>query len=224
MNRSLRRAGYLIPLAAFAAGTLAASACGFEDPKGVDAARGALNWIYPDALHVTSAVWRAQKDGVVARDARPEAVRALFGYRKVTSDLAALRDRLTGTMEGGPVSAFSIVLIGPVLWSRFVPVADRVSFSAHTDGPQRDDIVIVTDEPVVAALVAGRITPLAAQERGLIRFYGPPDKLNTVAAWLQRLPAPGADEKAATAITAGPMGHQADWDQTHVSGDGATGN
>ena len=27
-----------------------------------------MNWVYPDSLHVRSAVWRAQLDGVLARD------------------------------------------------------------------------------------------------------------------------------------------------------------
>ena len=60
----------------------------------------------------------------------------------------------------------------------------------HVDGAQTSDIVIVTDEPVVAALVAGRITPLAARQQGLLRLYGPVDGQTRIADWLDRLPVP----------------------------------
>ncbi|QEL21959.1 hypothetical protein FQV39_04725 [Bosea sp. F3-2] len=177
-------------MAAFAAGTMAASACGFEDPKGADAARGALNWIYPEALHVTSAVWRAQLEGTILRDERPEAAKALLGYRKAAADLAKLRDRLVLAMDGEAVPSLSILLIGPMLWTRFAPAQDGMSMVTHVHGAQTSDIVIVTDEPVVAALVSGRITPLAARQHGLLRLYGPPEGRSRISAWLDRLSAP----------------------------------
>lgn len=187
-----RRARHLFATLALVAGTTLASACGFEDPKGADAARGALNWIYPESLHVTSAVWRAQLEGAIPRDERPEAARALLGYRRAAADLAKLRDRLAMTMDGEAVPSLSILLIGPMLWTRFAPAQDGLSMVTHVDGAQISDIVIVTDEPVVAALASGRITPLAARQKGLLRLYGPVDGRTRMADWLDRLPAPMA--------------------------------
>lgn len=181
---------HLFPTIALVAGTTLASACGFEDPKGADAARGALNWIYPEALHVTSAVWRAQLEGTIPRDERPEAARALLGYRKAAAHLAKLRDRLVATMDREAAPGVSILLIGPMLWSRFAPVQNGMSMVTHLDGAQTSDIVIVTDEPVVAALATGRITPLAARQQGMLRLYGPLEGRSRIAAWLDRLPAP----------------------------------
>lgn len=187
-----RGAGLLLPAFALVAGTTFASACGFEDPKGADAARGALNWIYPDAMHVTSAVWRAQLEGTILRDERPEAAKALLGYRRAAADLSKLRDRLVLVMDGEAVPNLSILLIGPMLWTRFAPAEAGMSMVVHVDGPQTADIVIVTDEPVVAALASGRITPLAARQQGLLRFYGAPEGRGRISDWLDRLPAPVA--------------------------------
>lgn len=182
-----RRTRNLAATLAFAGGTVLASACGFEDPKGADAARGVINWAYPEALHVTSAVWRAQLEGVIERDDRPHAVRALLGYRQAAVDLAKLRDRLEPAMGSEAVPGLSILLIGPMLWSRFTPTRDGLGLATHVEGAQPADIVIVSDEAVIAALVAGRLTPHAARQRGLIRLYGPPDGQALAAEWLDRL-------------------------------------
>ena len=144
----------------------------------------------PDALHVTSAVWRAQLDGAITRDDRPAAARALIGYRKAATDLGALRDRLAATMDGEAAPAFSILLIGPMLWTRFAPAQDGLGMVTHVERADISDIVVVTDEPVVAALVAGRITPLAARQQGLLRLYGSLEGRSRFSAWLDRLPAP----------------------------------
>jgi hypothetical protein len=77
-----------------------------------------------------------------------------------------------------------------MLWTRFAPAQDGMSMVTHVVGPQTSDIVIVTDEPVVAALVAGLITPLAARQQGLLRLYGPQEGRDRISAWLERLPAP----------------------------------
>lgn len=185
-----RRARHLLATLALVGGTTLAAACGFEDPKGADAARGAINWIYPDALHVTSAVWRAQLEGVIRRDERPEAARFLLGYRRAAADFAKLRDRLVLARDGEAVPSLSILLIGPMLWTRFAPAQDGLSMVTHVDGAQASDIVIVTDEPVVAALASGQITPLAARQKGLLRLYGTIDGRIRMANWLDRLPAP----------------------------------
>ncbi len=185
-----RRARHLLATLALVGGTTLAAACGFEDPKGADAARGAINWIYPDALHVTSAVWRAQLEGVIRRDERPEAARVLLGYRRAAADFAKLRDRLVLARDGEALPSLSILLIGPMLWTRFAPAQDGLSMVQHVDGAQASDIVIVTDEPVVAALASGQITPLAARQKGLLRLYGTIDGRIRMANWLDRLPAP----------------------------------
>ena len=44
-------------------------ACGYHDAGSIN--RGMLNLVYPNALYVTSAVWKAQLVGLLSRDDRP---------------------------------------------------------------------------------------------------------------------------------------------------------
>jgi hypothetical protein len=189
IRKSARRTPLLTALL-LAAGTTPASACGFEDPTGAEAQRGALNWAFPDSLHVTSAVWRAQLEGSIARDDRPAAVRALSGFGKAVADLTTFRNWLDAARAQQPSPGLSILLIGPMLWSRIVPTADGLSIVTHLAGAERTDVVIVTDAPVVAAIVSGRISAQTALQKGLLRLYGPVDGQVSAADWLGRLQSP----------------------------------
>jgi hypothetical protein len=196
MTRVAPRSGSPIAALALAAvlGAAAApaAACGYHGGSGLGL--GMLNLAFPDALHVRTAVWMAQQDGTLARPAAsPEApdeasarLLAMLRYRETVQSLDALRARLERARDGAPAPSFSMVLIGSLLWTRYDASAAQVAMSAHVDGPRRDDVVLVTDAPVVAALVDGRLSPAAARERGLIRLYGPADATHDVAALVER--------------------------------------
>ena len=175
-------------VAGLVAGSATAISCGFESPNSVDSARGILNWTFPHALYVTSAVWRAQSDGVIPRNESVPTINALLGdgYRKAVQKLDAFRGGLSVANEGRGVPAFSIVLIGPMLWSCFEVGGAAMNMTAHVDGPSKGDVVVVTDEPVIAALNDRRITPQAARELGLMRFYGSPEAVQDMTSWLDR--------------------------------------
>lgn len=175
---------------------MAALSCGFEDPKNASVARGVLNWAFPDSLHVTTAVWQAQAAGVISRDEMPAAAKALVGFQKATETLAAFRDGLAAVHDGHAAPALAMVLLGPVLWTRFERKGLAVEMVTHAVGPAAGDAVVVTDEPVIAALVDGRLTPRVAREMGLLRLYGPAASVAQLASWLDRWP-----EKTANGAT-----------------------
>ena len=188
-----------ICLASLMAAPTTALPCGFEDPNSATAARGILNWAFPDALHVTSAVWSAQLRGIIAREEVVSApATALLGYQKVAMRLGAFRNGLSSTLDGRGMPAFSMVLIGPMLWTRFELIGTTVNMTLHAAGPLGGDVVIVTDEPVVAAMNAGRITSQAARELGLLRLYGAPDAVQHTMSWLDR-PSPRTSSGASSA-------------------------
>jgi hypothetical protein len=54
----------------------------------------------------------------------------------------------------------------------------------HLQGPESGDVVVVTDEPVIVALNDGRLTLKAAGELGLIRYYGPAERVKALTLWL----------------------------------------
>jgi hypothetical protein len=174
-----------------------ARACGYHDPSSINL--GMLNWSYPDSLHVRTAVWMAQRDGALARADQPAerdpamaTIGAMLRLRETTLKLSAWRDRASATLDGRPVPSFSIVLIGTMLWARFEQAGGKLEVTPHADGPASDDVVIVTDEPVLSALLESRITPQAARERGLIRLYGAPRNIEDVASLLDRMAPSGA--------------------------------
>jgi hypothetical protein len=61
--------------------------------------------------------------------------------------------------------------MGPVLWARFHPASDGIVAETHAGSPLADRVVMVTDVPVVAALVSGDISGSEADASGLVRFY-----------------------------------------------------
>jgi hypothetical protein len=186
VTRRVTKIRAVLAAAAIVAGSSAAISCGFEDPNSISFLRGTLNFAYPKSLYVMSAVWRAQMDNIISRDDRPAAIKALLGYQHAVRSLSALRDRLAGATGEANAPAFSMMLIGPVLWTRYAQTDDGLNMTPHVDGPSIGDVVVVTDEPVIAALNDGRLTPHTAGELGLIRYYGSPEAVSAVEAWLDR--------------------------------------
>lgn len=182
-------------LACAAAGLATATsalACGYHDPSSV--ALGMLNLAYPESMHVRTAVWTAQLDGAIERTepavisgtSPDDLFQRTLRLREAMSRLDMLRGQFEAAFDGAPTPAFSIVLIGPMLWSRFEAKDGALKLSAHTTGPNSGDVVIVTDEPVVAALVEGRISPPEARRRGLVRVYGSTDSMARLEAIFDR--------------------------------------
>jgi hypothetical protein len=145
---------------------------------------------YPDALHVGTTVWQAQLAGTLPRDAllqrddlAPEARAAL---RLVKAN--ALLRHLAGSFADVPGTAtqpaFAVVLLGPVLWTRFVAGDGGVQASFHVQGPERDDVVVVTDAAVVEAIVGGELRFADALDKRLARLYGAPEAVAAARRWL----------------------------------------
>jgi hypothetical protein len=176
----------MVLAASFAAGSTIALSCGFEDPNSISTAQGVLNRMYPKALYVGTAVWNAQQQGTIARDKRSEAAADPSGYASTVRRLSVFRDRLAATFDGGATPTFAMVLFGSMLWTRFEATGATLNMTPHVAGPLKGDVVIVTDEPVVSALIDGRVSPQAARELSLMRFYGSPEAVQDVMRWLDR--------------------------------------
>ena len=156
-----------------------------------------LNWIYPKALYVGTAVWQAQLAGLLAReppvpDFVPEPMRntvALLQIGHLYDQWRARLDQSPGTqLNPSPVA---VVILDHVFWTRLVPDHDpggTMRVELHVDGPAPGDVVVVTAMPVVRALAEGRLSAEEAQSLGLMRFYGSEDSM--AAAWLRRGDAP----------------------------------
>jgi hypothetical protein len=172
-------AAVALAVAAVIAGNSGGSSCGYHSP--VNLQRGMLNWTYPDALHVSTAVWRAHQAGILPARAP---VADLFAYHKAIANLQHLRAALQQDAAENPPPAFSIVFIDTMLWSRFVPADDSFEVRIHQDGPQPEDLVVISDEAVIAAILSGKVEAKDAVEASLIRIYGDAD---AKARWLRTM-------------------------------------
>ena len=152
-----------------------ALACGFEDPSGVVFQQGALSLSYPKALYVLGALTQAQLDRTI--EAEPAApANYLLGFIKATRMLQRFGEALQDQPSEDNEFAFALVLIEPMLWTRFSIRDGHVATSVHVNGPQPGDLVVVTAEAALRLIVDRRMTANRAEELGLIRIYGDASK------------------------------------------------
>jgi len=158
--------------------TGSANACGLEDPSSIAVRRGALSLAYPQALHVSTAAWQAQLDGrlppdplALRGDLSPEARGALRQLR-ASALLRQFALKLEAAAAATARPKLAVVLVGPVLWSRFEMDGATVRSTLHVAGPQPGDAVVVTEIAVIEAVSAGTLSLSEALAQGLVRLYG----------------------------------------------------
>ncbi|MCO5066502.1 MAG: hypothetical protein M9924_19150 [Rhizobiaceae bacterium] len=158
-------------------------ACGYDNPQSI--ALGSLNWVYPDALYVHTAVSQAEAAGLLPSDGLG-AQRGPFAFYRATATMKSFGTNLADARlaEGGV--AISVVLIPQAMWTRYEIGPNGVNVHGHAEGPLEDDLVIVTEETVVRALVDGKLDPMTAENKGLLRIYGVPEHIEKVRAALMR--------------------------------------
>lgn len=190
-NPRHRRRSRLLAAAALLAAVAPPStfACGYENPD--DLALGLLNWVFPKALYVRTAVSQAEQAGMLPPRPENPAKKDLFGsgFRRAAESMTGLGARMNAAHATGKGPSFSVVLIPAVMWTTYTPTEGSYSVQVHAEGPAKGDIVIVTDEKVVRALVDGSFDAAAAERYGLVRFYGPANDQDQVRAALAAPPA-----------------------------------
>jgi hypothetical protein len=148
-------------------------ACGFHDD--VTLARGIINRVYPDALHVIGALGTAVADGrLPPPDVRKGA--DLFGirYRATMAAVEGFRDALSAAPA--TPSPFSLILLEPMLWTRFASDQAHLRAEVHVTGPAPGDLVLVSEEIIIRAVADGALSISDAHRLGLIRIYGPDEQ------------------------------------------------
>jgi hypothetical protein len=165
-----------------------ALACGLEGDE-TTVRRFSLGYEYPDALQVLGAVSAARVGGrldktlgidlqTMSQDERQAVMLRIRG------GLWKLRARLA---NGGPAHPppLSVVLLQPVLWSRIAFEEETLKLTVHVDRPAPGDVVVVTEEAVIAAINSGALTAGDADASGLLRLYGSASDVASVRAWFQ---------------------------------------
>jgi len=147
----------------------AAHSCGLEP-----SINGGFNISYPGSIDVAVAVAKARSDGLLpaaSSVAMPNEVRK----QRLLADLRRLQARLNNARDKITVdspSPFSLVLVGPGLWSHFQMTTGGVLANYHTDGPLDGKVIVLTHETTLRAMLAGSLRIERATELGLIAYSG----------------------------------------------------
>jgi hypothetical protein len=140
-------------------------ACGLEPTI-----NGGFQVSHPRALEVAVAVGNARRSGVLPSASADSASNEAL-LEQMLADLARLEaGRAVGA--GQVPAPFSVVLVGPGLWSHFRVTEAGVVVSYHTVGPREGDVVVLTHHGVLQALLQGSLSPDRAEELGLLAFSG----------------------------------------------------
>jgi hypothetical protein len=128
---------------------VAASACGLD---GAAMDSRAFSAAHPGSIDVALGVRELidQQRLAPLPEASPEAV-----HHRVEETLDTLRARLE---SAGPQSPTAIFLVDQGHWARWQRAGGALDMQLHVDGPQPGDVVILTSESVLAAVLAGRLT------------------------------------------------------------------
>jgi hypothetical protein len=145
-----------------------AIACGFHPSMEVE-----LEGMYPGSLPVAVALRRAADSGVIDAAALEAPGKGAASYDDTVRRLQAF----TKTLAASPAAAdlpesFSLGYVESRLWTRYSQSGGQVRADIHTDGPVHGEAVVLTGEPVVRELLAGRLSVERALADGMILIVG----------------------------------------------------
>jgi len=149
--------------------SLPAHTCGLEPTV-----NGGFTISYPGSIEVAVAVANARRTGLLP-PASPDAIPNEARLQQMLADLRRLQTRLNkgrGKRSGDIDKPFSLVLVGPGLWSHFHMTAGGVLANYHTSGPLTGKVVVLTHATALRAMLAGSLTIEQATELGLIAYSG----------------------------------------------------
>lgn len=159
-----------------------AQACGYHDPELLKI--GYLTWFYPESGHVSGAIWEAEKAGklpwpdmehLTATGPYREQLDAA-AFARTEQALNELGDNLGRLTAEGHTEEFAMVMIDSGMWSKFTLKPMKSAVWVDIGGPENSDLVVVTGEPVLYAIVQGDMTLSAAVSSGLMKLYGEPQR------------------------------------------------
>jgi hypothetical protein len=167
MIRNLRKKTLLAAAMLVAAASLA-GACNYHG-ESLGVFDGNFRALYPKSSVVYFAIMDAVDQGLLERSAFEPA--ASGGYWNAVARLDEIARRLqAASTPGGP--AMSLVFIESDLWARYESGPQGYAVTVHTPGPRAGDVMVVTSEAGVAAMLDGRMPVTVALERGLIALDG----------------------------------------------------
>jgi hypothetical protein len=162
-----------------------AQSCGLHDASLIK--KLAVNFDYPEGLHVEGAVWEAQQAGrlpmpdmerLQANGEKREMLNEL-AFRKTIAGLERFGELLISGRSNLAQSTVSVLLVDEMMWSRIVFGQFKVDLLPDTAGPEHDDLVFITETSVVLAIADTSMSLQESIKMGLIRLYGAPNDVQS---------------------------------------------
>jgi hypothetical protein len=149
------------------AGVGTAKACGFDGImlNGFEA-------LHPKSIDVSIAIRAAYEAGMVDRSAIEPITPGSPGYWRAVGHLTALQRSLIFDDVNPERPAISVLLVDSSLWSRIASDSGPQGLQVHTAGARDNDVVLLTNEAVLVAILERRLSPVLALEQGLLRVEG----------------------------------------------------
>jgi hypothetical protein len=171
MRSALYGAMTLAALLLLASGVAAppANACGFDGIMG-----DGFSAEHPKSIAVAFAISDAVTAGIIDKAAIAPIVPSSSGYWRAVGRISSFQ-RLLSVVSGGggqPSSSISLLFIDSKLWARLSPGPHGYQLQVHTPGPSPEDVVIITSEPILAAVLDGTMPAQKALDLGLIAIDG----------------------------------------------------
>ena len=124
---------------------------------------------YPGSIEVAVAVASARRDGIIP-PASIEPASNMARLQNMLADLKRLRLRLVNGQ--GATDSFSLLLVGPGLWSNFYTSGNMILGQYHVSGPLANKSTVLTSDAVLRALLSDELGIHQAMELGLITYSG----------------------------------------------------
>lgn len=165
--RAFRRlaAALLIGMLCAALPAAGSRACGYHGALGDSFSAQHLRSIEV-ALALREAIDKGQFEA-------PKSQPSFLAFARAIGTLDRLRDGLaTYSQDEGTPDSLAVLLVEAGLWTRYQARDGRLVSEPHVAGPIAGDAVVVTAEPVLRALLDGRVTVDRAMAAGLLMVDG----------------------------------------------------
>jgi hypothetical protein len=146
----------------------AAFGCGFHPAMEVQ-----LESMYPGSLPVAVALRKAADNDVIDATTLEAPGKGTAHYDDTVKRLQAFRNTLAASPVAAELPAsFSLGYVESQLWTRYSQSGGKVRVDIHTEGPIEGEAVVLTGEPALTEVLAGRLSLDRAMADGMILIDG----------------------------------------------------
>lgn len=129
--------------------------------------------MYPGSFPVAVALRRAAENGVIEAPALAAPGKGSANYADTQHQLQSFKKVLAASPAAGELPAsFSLGYVESQLWARYSRSDGNVRVDIHTDGPAAGEPVVLTGEPVLMQVLAGKLSVDRAVADGMLLIDG----------------------------------------------------